>query len=90
MCVEHCIGIISAHEITGLLATLTGFIGGLHYGFGKGTGALVGGAVIAVTGSTAMSFRYANEILVQKNYVWKIPLCPYVNRKVYEKYVSYT
>ena len=42
----------------GLLATLNGIAGGLHYGFGKGTGGLIGGAIIATTGSIALAFRY--------------------------------
>ena len=42
----------------GLLATLNGISGGLHYGFGKGTGGLIGGAIIAWTGSIALAFRY--------------------------------
>jgi len=42
----------------GLLATLNGLAGGFHYGFGKGTGALIGGAIIAYTGSVAIAFRY--------------------------------
>ena len=37
----------------GLLATLNGLAGGFHYGFGKGTGGLIGGAIIAYTGSIA-------------------------------------
>ena len=41
----------------GLLATLNGLVGGLHYGLGKGTGSLVGGALIASFGSTAYAFR---------------------------------
>lgn len=46
-----------ALSFPGLLATLNGLIGGIHYGFGKGTGSLIGGALIAATGSTAYSFR---------------------------------
>ena len=42
----------------GLLATLNGLAGGMHYGFGKGTGGLIGGAIIASTGSIALAFRY--------------------------------
>ena len=42
----------------GLLATLNGLAGGFHYGFGKGTGGLIGGAIIAYTGSIAIAFRY--------------------------------
>ena len=42
----------------GLLATLNGLAGGMHYGFGKGTGGLIGGAIIATTGSIALAFRY--------------------------------
>lgn len=42
----------------GLLATLNGMAGGMHYGFGKGTGGLIGGAIIAATGSIAIAFRY--------------------------------
>ena len=42
----------------GLLATLNGLAGGMHYGFGKGTGGLIGGAIIAYTGSIALAFRY--------------------------------
>lgn len=41
----------------GLLATLNGLVGGLHYGLGKGMGSLLGGAIIASTGSTAFAFR---------------------------------
>jgi len=40
----------------GLLATLSGVAGGLHYGFGKGAGSLIGGAIIAST-TTATAFR---------------------------------
>ena len=42
----------------GLLATLNGLAGGFHYGFGKGTGGLIGGAIITYTGSIATAFRY--------------------------------
>ncbi len=42
----------------GLLATLNGLAGGFHYGFGKGTGGLIGGAIIALTGSISLAFRY--------------------------------
>eukprot|EP00094_Tigriopus_californicus_P006517 TCALIF_06275-PA protein Name:"Similar to mfsd6b Major facilitator superfamily domain-containing protein 6-B (Danio rerio)" AED:0.12 eAED:0.12 QI:0/0.6/0.5/0.66/0.8/0.66/6/102/512 len=41
----------------GLLATLNGLVGGLHYGMGKGMGSLLGGAIIASSGSTAFAFR---------------------------------
>ena len=38
----------------GLLATLNGLAQGLHYGFGRGIGGLIGGAIISFTGSIAM------------------------------------
>ncbi|CAL8071546.1 unnamed protein product [Orchesella dallaii] len=41
----------------GLLATLTGVMGSLHYGLGKGSGAFIGGYVINVA-NTRLSFRY--------------------------------
>ncbi|ODM98430.1 Major facilitator superfamily domain-containing protein 6 [Orchesella cincta] len=41
----------------GLLATLTGVMGSLHYGLGKGSGAFIGGYLISVT-NTRLSFRY--------------------------------
>jgi hypothetical protein len=40
-----------------MLATLNGLIGGVHFGFGKGIGALMGGTIIAYTGSTAKAYR---------------------------------
>ena len=40
-----------------MLATLNGLFGGIHYGLGKGTGSLIGGALIAVTGSISETFR---------------------------------
>ena len=40
-----------------MLATLNGLVGGLHYGFGKGTGSLLGGFIISASGSTAYAFR---------------------------------
>lgn len=49
---------IGENSPKGLLATLNGLAGGMHYGFGKGTGGLIGGAIIAATGSIAMAFRY--------------------------------
>ena len=30
----------------------------MHYGFGKGTGGLIGGAIIAATHDVALAFRY--------------------------------
>ena len=42
----------------GLLATLNGIAGGVHYGMGKGCGSLVGGYLISVTGNTALVYRY--------------------------------
>ena len=42
----------------GLLATLNGLAGGMHYGFGKGTGGLIGGAIVAYTRSIGKAFRY--------------------------------
>ena len=42
----------------GLLATLNGLAGGMHYGFGKGTGGLIGGALVAYTGRISEAFQY--------------------------------
>jgi len=39
------------------LATLNGLAGTLHYSIGRGTGGLIGGAIVAVTGSLAIAFR---------------------------------
>ncbi|XP_035704713.1 major facilitator superfamily domain-containing protein 6-A isoform X2 [Folsomia candida] len=41
----------------GLLATLTGVMGSLHYGLGKGNGAFIGGYLIGAVG-TRLSFRW--------------------------------
>jgi len=41
----------------GLLATLNGIAGCLHYSLGRGTGGLIGGTIVAVTGSLAVAFR---------------------------------
>jgi hypothetical protein len=40
----------------GLLATLNGLVGGIHYGFGRGTGSLLGGAIAAYSGSVRHAF----------------------------------
>ncbi len=42
---------------SGLLATLNGIAGCLHYSLGRGTGGLIGGTIVAVTGSLAVAFR---------------------------------
>ena len=49
---------IGENSPEGLLATLNGLAVGFHYGFGKGTGGLIGGAIIAYTGSIATAFKY--------------------------------
>ena len=41
----------------GTLATLNGLSGGMHFGFGKGMGGLVGGVLKDQLGSTALAFR---------------------------------
>ena len=41
----------------GTLASMTGLSKGAHFGFGKGVGALVGGVLTGMTGSTALAFR---------------------------------
>ena len=41
----------------GLLATLNGVVGGIHFGFGKGLGSLIGGNIISISGSTAKAYR---------------------------------
>ena len=41
----------------GLLATLNGVVGGIHFGFGKGFGSLIGGNIISISGSTAKAYR---------------------------------
>jgi len=53
-----CSKYIGEKAPTGLLATLNGLAGGMHYGFGKGTGGLIGGAIYASTGSLSIAFRY--------------------------------
>ena len=40
------------------MATLNGIAGCLHYSLGRGTGGLIGGTIVAVTGSLAIAFRY--------------------------------
>ena len=49
-----CSKYIGEKAPTGLLATLNGLAGGMHYGFGKGTGGLIGGAIYASTGSLSI------------------------------------
>jgi len=39
------------------LATLNGVVGGIHFGFGKGFGSLIGGNIISISGSTAKAYR---------------------------------
>ena len=39
------------------MATLNGVVGGVHFGFGKGFGSLIGGNIISISGSTAKAYR---------------------------------
>merc|ERR1712008_356087 len=71
----------------GLLATLNGLAGGFHGGFGKGTGALIGGAIIAYTGSVAIAFRYFGAAAAVFGFIYFIyeygyvKLCKIISRK---------
>jgi len=48
---------VGSHAPPGLLATLNGVVGGIHFGFGKGFGSLIGGNIISISGSTAKAYR---------------------------------
>jgi len=48
---------IGANAPKGLLGTVNGIAGGLHFGFGKGIGGLIGGYMIAGIGSIPVVFR---------------------------------
>ena len=48
---------MSSNAPPGLLATLNGVVGGIHFGFGKDFESLIGGNIISISGSTAKAYR---------------------------------